>query len=110
MNTKIFNVAFLLLWLSICIGLLTRDLWMPPDLLERVSGPNTPLMIAITALLALWNLMRLLVAYRFPTQSVAKPSPEVQEYRRRIRAKLGDDPRVTDPQFNFDDPPPEGKQ
>lgn len=105
MNTKIFNLVLMILWLMICIGLWTREWWMPADLNDKVSGPNTPMVIAITGVLALWNLMRFWVAHRFPAvKPHAAASPEVDEYRRRIRARLGEDPRVTDPQFKFDDP------
>ncbi len=103
MNTKIINLGLMIIWLMICIGLLTRDYWMPAGLKNEVSGPNTPLVISITAVLAVWNLMRFWVAQRFPKSPRVSPSPEAQEYRRRIRSQLGDDPRVTDPQFRFDD-------
>ena len=33
------------------------------------------------------------------------PSPEVEKYRRRIREITGEDPKVTNPEFIFDDPP-----
>jgi hypothetical protein len=103
MNTKAFNLALMVFWLMICIGLLTRDYWMPADLNEKVTGPQTPLVIGIAAMLALWNLMRLWVAHRFAIKPNAALSPEAEEYRRRIRARLGEDPRVTDPQFKFDE-------
>ena len=102
MNTRILNLALMFVWLLICIGLLTRDLWMPADLHEKVSGPQTSLVIAVTAVLAVWNLMRFLVAPRFTAKP--QPSAELEEYRRRIRSRFGNDPKVTDPQFNFDDP------
>src|SRR5438552_15303954 len=99
MNTKVFNLALMLFWLMICIGLLTRDFWMPEEMKEKVTGPNTPMVIAITGVLALWNLMRFWAASRFPARLQTTVSPEAEEYRRRIRARLGEDARVTDPQF-----------
>jgi hypothetical protein len=47
--------------------------------------------------------MRLWVAIRFAKPT--GPSPEVEAYRRRIRAITGEDPKVTNPEFVFDDPP-----
>jgi hypothetical protein len=106
MNSKVFNLALMVLWLLLCVGLLTRGWWMPDEMRDRVAGPNTPMVIAVTGLLALWNLARFLVAYRFGTPALSSParsSPEVEAYRRRIRAMTGEDPKVTDPQFKFDD-------
>src|SRR3954468_3205251 len=105
MNTKFFNLALMAMWLGICLGLLTREWWMPDGMKERVTGPNTPFVIGVAALLAMWNFMRFFVAYRF--SGPVGPSKEVEEYRRRIRAISGDDPKVTDPQLNFDDSPPD---
>ena len=107
MNTKLFNLALMVLWLVLCLGLLTREWWMPDDLREKVTGPQTPLVIAVAGLLAVWNFARFFVAYRFGAPT--KPSPEVDEYRRKIRALSGHDPKVTDPQFNFDEPPPDDR-
>ena len=103
MNTKVFNLALMVFWLLLCLGLLTRDLWMPPALLEKVSGPQTPLVVAVAGLLAFWNFMRFWVAHRF--KRPVGPSPEAEAYRRKIRSITGEDPKVTDPQFRFDDPP-----
>jgi len=113
MNSKVLNLSLMILWLLLCLGLLTRDWWMPDEMRDRVSGPNTPMAIAVTALLAGWNLVRFLVAYRFGTpaqSSPARSSPEVEAYRRKIRTMSRGEPQVTDPQFKFDDetpgPPP----
>ena len=104
MNTKVFNLVLMILWLVLCVGLLTRDWWMPDGLRDRVTGPNTPVVIAVAGLLAAWNFVRFFVAHRYgPT---GRPSPEVEAYRRRIRAMSGHDPKVTDPQFRFDDDSP----
>jgi hypothetical protein len=105
MNTKFFNLALMCLWLVLCLGLLTREWWMPDEMNEKVTGPQTPLIIVVAGLLAVWNFARFFVAYRFGTPT--RPSPEVEEYRRKIRALSGHDPQVTDPQFKFDAPPPE---
>jgi hypothetical protein len=104
MNTKVFNLALMCLWLLICFGLLTREWWMPGDLREKVSGPQTPLVILVSGVLAVWNLARFLIAYRF--RAPAKPSSEVDVSRRKIRAMSRGEPQVTDPQFNFDAAPP----
>jgi len=105
MNAKVFNLALMVFWLLLCLGLLTRELWMPEKLLESVNGPNTPLVISLAGILAAYNFMRLMIATRFTT-APARPSPAAEEYRRRIRSITGDDPKVTDPQFKFDDDPP----
>jgi hypothetical protein len=107
MNAKVFNLALMVFWLALFVGLLTRDWWMPQDLLDRVSSPQTPLVIMLAGMLAAWNLMRFYVARR--PSSPTQPSPVVEQYRRRIRSISGEDPRVTDPQFQFDDPP-DGKR
>jgi hypothetical protein len=101
MNTKVFNLALMTMWLVLCIGLLTRDWWMPDGLRDRINGPNTPVVIAVAGLLAVWNFVRFFVARRYAPPG--RLSPEVEEYRRRIRAISGEDPKVTDPQFKFDD-------
>ncbi|MBO0700227.1 MAG: hypothetical protein J2P46_17640 [Zavarzinella sp.] len=105
MNTKVFNLGLMAFWLLLCLGLLTRELWMPPALLEKVNSPQTPLAIAVAGLLAVWNLMRYMMAR--PSRPPTGPSPAVEQYRRKIRTISGDDPKVTDPQFRFDDPPPD---
>jgi hypothetical protein len=101
MNTKAFNLGLMIFWLALCVGLLTRELWMPPGLLDRASGPQTPLIIAVSAVLAVWNLVRFWIAHRFGRP--AQPSPTAEAYRRKIRSITGEDPKVTDPQFRFDD-------
>ena len=101
MNTKLFNLGLMVFWILLCVGLLTREWWMPPDLLDKVSGPQTPLVIMVAAVLAMWNFMRFFIAHRFTAP--ARPSPVVDEYRRKIRRE-SEDPKVTDPQFRFDDP------
>jgi hypothetical protein len=108
MNAKVLNWFFFLFWVGICAALLTREFWMPPDMLDRVSGPRTPLVIAFVVLLVLWRGMRLWVDYQFG--GPPKESPRVTEYRRRIRAITGEDPKVTNPEFVFDDPPKDETQ
>jgi len=105
MNSRVFNLALMCLWLLLCVGLLTRELWMPDEMKEKVSGPQTPLIIAVSGLLAVWNFARFFVSYRFGTP--AKPTPEVDAYRRKIRAMSRGEPTVTDPELNFDAPPPD---
>jgi len=108
MNTKVFNLALMVFWLLLCLGLLTRDLWMPAGLLEKVNGPQTPLVTAVAGVLAFWNFMRFWIAHRF-TRPVT-PSPTAEAYRRKIRSITGEDPKVTDPQFRFDDAPPDDRR
>ena len=108
MNTKVFNLALMAFWLLLCLGLLTREFWMPPGLLEKVNGPQTPLVAAVAGILAAWNLMRFWIAHRFPHPTT--PSPAVEQYRRKIRLISGEDPKVTDPQFRLDDSPSEDER
>jgi hypothetical protein len=103
MNAKVFNLALMVIWLAILVGLLTRDWWMPPELHDRVSGPKTPMVIAVAGMLAVWNFMRYFISNRF--SGPPKLSPTAEAYRKRIRGMSAEDPKVTDPQFRFDDPP-----
>jgi hypothetical protein len=80
---------------------------MPDAMREKVSGPQTPLVILVSGLLAVWNFARFFVAYRFGPTLPANSSPEVDAYRRKIRAMSRGEPKVTDPEFNFDAKPPE---
>ena len=110
MNSKFFNLALMCLWLSLCVGVLTRESWMSDEMREKIDRWNPPLVIGVAALLAVWNFVRFFVAYQFGNPT--KPSKEVEEYRRKIRTITGTDPKVTDPQFDFDgdlpDAPPRG--
>ena len=109
MNTKVFNLILMVFWLVICIGLLTRDLgWMPEDLHDKVSGPKTPLVIALTGMLAAWNFMRFWVARQYGR--APQPSATAEAYRRKIRSITGEDPKVVNPEFVFDDPPADDAQ
>ena len=102
MNSKLFNLPFLILWVTLGVGMLLRDWWMPDDLRKRISDENAQLVMLVAAVFAAWNVTRLLAARRMASD---RPSPEVEAYRRKIRAMSGQDPKVTDPQFKFDDPP-----
>lgn len=102
MNTKAFNLFFMVIWLCVLIGLLTRSLWMQPELQEKVNVPHLPMVIALAGALALWNFVRFLVSHLFnrpPDQT------QLNALRQHIRSRMGDDPKITDPQFKFDDPP-----
>jgi len=105
MNTKLFNLVLLCVWLVLCAAMLLRDYWMPDELREKVSDQKAYLIILVAIVFAFWNFARFFAASR--SAAASKPSPEVEEYRRRIRAMSGQDPKVTDPQFIFDDPPPD---
>lgn len=104
MNTKLFNAAFLFFWVALCLGMLFRHLWMPVDVQQKISDERAYMIMMVAGVFALWNMARLFAASMRSNVS-ALPSPEVEAYRRRIRAMSGQDPKVTDPQFNFDDPP-----
>lgn len=105
MNSKVFNLALMAFWLLILLGLLTRDWWAGPELNDKLSGPQTPMVIMVAGVLAMWNFMRFFIAHKFsgpPAQSA-----EVEAYRRKIRGITGEDPKVVNPEFVFDDPPPD---
>ena len=101
MATKLFNLVLFFVWASICLGLLTRHWWMPPALLEKCNPHHTPLVTAVTGILAAWNLVRLWIASR---SRATGPSPVALQYSQKIRGKGEADPRITDPQFNFEAP------
>ena len=103
MNAKVVNLFLMVVWLAVLVGLLTRDAWMSQELLNKVNGQHTPMVIALAGMLFLWNLVRFWVAYKLNRPS---DPTERDAVRDRIRQKFGGDPRVTDPEFNFDDPPP----
>lgn len=100
MNTRGFNLALMAFWLAIAIALLTRDLWMSRAMLDKVDVPQMPLIIGVAFMLTGWNLMRYWVAGRFSRPP--EVSATTQELRRKIRSISGSDPRVTDPEFDFE--------
>jgi hypothetical protein len=103
MNTRLFNLALMFAWILLAAAMLLRDQWMSDGLREKIGDQQAYMVILVAIVFAFWNFARYFAArYR----SSSKPSPEVEEYRRRIRAISGHDPKVTDPQFNFDDPSP----
>jgi hypothetical protein len=94
------NLYLMIFWLFLFVGLMTRDYWMPPDLLTKLDSPNTPLITSLTGLFVFWNLARYLAASKFGSQKESKYAAEIRE---KIRGNQ-EDPRITDPQFKFDDP------
>jgi hypothetical protein len=104
MNTKVFNLALMAVWLLVFVALLTRDMgWMPEGLHDKVSGPQTTLAMALAGVLAVWNLMRFWAAHQ--RDRPMQPSATAEAYRRKIRSITGEDPKVVNPEFVFDDPP-----
>ena len=108
MNSKFFNLALMVMWLSLCLGLLTREWWMPDGMKDRVTGPNTPVVIGVAALLATWNF----AASSSPIVSAVPPGRprKSKSIAGRFARCSGEDPKVTDPQLNFTDPPPERRR
>lgn len=101
MNTKIFNLVLLVTWSILFVGLLTRSWWMSDELLKKVDSPQTPLLMALAGVFALWNGARLWAS----TQSTPTARPTMTDrYRQKIKGITGEDPRVTDPQFDFNNP------
>src|SRR5688500_11619070 len=106
MNTKVLNLALMAFWLILCVGLLTREARTPPGLRARADGPQTPVVGAVAGVLPAWNFMRVWIAHQLGKP--ARPCATVETSRHRLRTITGEDPKVTDPQFKFDDPPPNG--
>jgi len=104
MNTRGFNLALMAFWIVIGVALLSRDLWMSQALLDKVNVAQMPLIIGIAFMLAGWNFMRYWVARSF--SGPPQISDSTQELRRKIRAITGTDHKVTDPEFDFDNPQP----
>jgi hypothetical protein len=108
MNSKLLNGGLLIFWVLLGLAVALRQYWMPAEVREKFSDETAQLAMLLATLLALWNAVRIFVRWKFG--DVRKSSPEIEAYRRRIRAMTGEDPKVTDPQFKFDDdsagPPP----
>jgi len=102
MNTRGFNLALMAFWLAIAAALLSRDLWMAQAMLDKVNVVQMPLIIGVAFMLAGWNLMRYWVAKSF--SGPPKEADSTQELRRKIRSITGTDHKVTDPQFDFENP------
>jgi hypothetical protein len=102
MNAKLLNGALLIFWVLLGLAVGLRQYWMPGEVREKFSDETAQLAMLLAALLAVWNAIRILVRWKFGDDA-RKSSPEVEAYRRRIRAMTGEDPKVTDPQFKFDD-------
>jgi hypothetical protein len=107
MNAKAVNIGLMIVWVTLCVAMLARDWWMPAELREKISDERAYLVILVSIVFGLWNFARFFVAWQFPRPT--GPSPEVEAYRRRIRAMSRGEPQVTDPQFNFDAPPPDDR-
>lgn len=102
MNTRGFNLGLMAFWIAIGTALLTRDMWMSQALLDKVNVTQMPLIIGVAFMLAGWNLMRYWVAKSF--SGAPKEAVSTQELRRKIRSITGTDHKVTDPQFDFENP------
>ncbi len=111
MNTKLFNLVLMVLWAAVFLGLLTRDWWMNEAMLQKVDSPQTPLLMGLAGIFALWNGARLWAAYQ--TTPTTPRASMAERYKQKIKGITGEDPRVTDPQFDFtanqDEPPANGK-
>ncbi len=99
MNTRILNISFAIFWLTLLVGFMTREWWMPPPLLAMADTEHTPLILGILAVMAMWNVSR----FWFSLKSGPPKSQITDELRQKIRGITGTDPKVTDPQFNFGD-------
>jgi hypothetical protein len=95
------NLYLMIFWTLLFVGLMTREYWMDPEMLAKLDSPNTPLITALTGVFILWNFARYVAAAKFGSQKESKYAAEIRE---KIRGNQ-EDPRITDPQFKFDDPP-----
>ncbi|WP_020469360.1 hypothetical protein [Zavarzinella formosa] len=99
MNIRIFNISLAIFWFTLFLGLITREIWMPPWLLAKAETPQTPLVIGLTAMLTMWNFSKFWVS-RYYSAPKSRITPEMRE---KIQSITGVDHKVTDPQFKFDD-------
>src|SRR4051812_46868775 len=74
MNSKLFNLALMCLWLTLCVGVMTREWWAPDGMRARIDTWNPTLVMAVSGLLAVWNFVRFFVAWQF--RGPTRPSPE----------------------------------
>jgi hypothetical protein len=102
MNTVFFNIVMALFWAVLFIGMYFRTSWMSVEMQAMVENERTPLVMWGLVVLLMWNVTRAYVRRRF---SVVR-SNITPEMRAKVRSITGTDPKVTDPQFNFDDPQP----
>lgn len=100
MNISFFNFPLAVFWFILFLGMITRETWMPEELLAKFDTPQSPLVSGILLMMAFWNLSRYWRAKRHvvPTSRIS------EEMKQKIRGITGVDHKVTDPQFNFDDP------
>src|SRR5690349_718785 len=47
MNSKLFNLPFLILWVVLGVGMVLRDWWMPDELRKRISDENAQLVMLV---------------------------------------------------------------
>ena len=66
MNLTVLRTGLALLWLTVGVGLLTRQWWAGPGLDLRAGGRNLTLFGTVAVVLAGWNLFRLAVSRRRP--------------------------------------------
>ena len=100
MSNTFFNVPLAFFWFMMFLGMITREIWMPKELLAKFDTPRSLMVTVALLLMTFWNLRHYVRAKR-------KEIPKSQipdEMRRKIRSITGVDHKVTDPQFNFDDP------
>lgn len=99
MNMRIINTSLSIFWFALFLGMVSRVLWMPPWLLARAETPQAPIITALLLMLSFWNFSKYWSSKRFAVpKSQIDPALKV-----KIKSITGDDPRVTDPQFAFDD-------
>lgn len=104
MNTKLFNIVLLTIWITIFVGLLTRSWWMDDAMLQRVENQHTSMLMALAGIFAMWNGARLWANLQ---ASASARTSMASKYREKIKGITGEDPRITDPQFDFTAPTPE---
>lgn len=95
MQSRLFQWVMLGFWLTVIIGLFTREWWMPQPFIERVEARGASWMIGVAVLLAGWNIVRLYSLSRPPVPTRVSPATPIPRERRA--------PGVIAPEFQFDD-------
>ncbi len=97
MQSRIFQYVMLGFWVTLILGILTREWWMPDPMKQQVEARNPTWLIGVAILLAGWNIVRI---YSLSRPPVPTRVPLAEPVRKEARP-----PGVVAPEFQFDDKP-----